>query len=512
MTAPTSSSESAGVPAPFTGADAELQAADALTGDDVGGKVVRGGAVRVAGIVAQNLFVALGAVILLRYLGVDDFGRFGTVMALISIVQGVTDAGLTVTGTRELALRGSDGARRELLAHILSLRVLLTAIGVVFAVGFAVVAGYDEAMVVGTAVAGVAALLLNVQGAFLLPMVVELRNGTIALNEVLRQFFNVVGWTLAALAGASLGWFFGAQVLAGLAMLALVPVLIGRRYLVRPGWTNEQMRGLVTVGLPVAISTVLVVVYFKVLVIIVSLLSTETETGLFATSARVFDMTTMLPLTFAVLILPVLTVAHRDDPARLRYVLQQLTQAMVVVGVGVAIAVAVLAEPVLLILGGSEYEGAAPILRIQCIALATLFVGSAWNPTLIAMGRQLWVAAASGIGLVAIVVLGALLVPSRDAEGAAIAAAIADSLLLVSLYVLLRRAGPGRDVRLGFALKVVPLAAAALIVGLAVGLPPIVGAVLAMALYAVGAYVLGLIPDEVVHEVRRRIPLGSANH
>ena len=34
----------------------------------------------------------------------------------------------------------------------------------------------------------------------------------------------------------------------------------------------------------------------------------------------------------------------------------------------------------------------------------------------------------------------------------------------------------------------------------------------AMALYAVGAYVLGLIPDEVVHEVRRRIPLGSANH
>jgi O-antigen/teichoic acid export membrane protein len=510
VTPPSSTTPPGDLPAPFTGPDAESEAADALAGPDVGGRVVRGGAVRVAGIVAQNLLVALGAVVLLRYLGIDDFGRFGTVMALIAIVQGVTDAGLTITGTRELALREAGHARHDLLGHILSLRIALTSAGVVAAVLFALGAGYDEVMVVGTAVAGIAALLLNVQGAFLLPLVVELRNGLIAINEVLRQLFNVVFWALAVVAGAGLGWFFGAQVAAGVLMLALVPVLIGRAALVRPRWTAEQLRGLITVGLPVAISSVLIVVYFKVLIIIVSLLSTESQTGLFATSARIFDMTAMLPLTFSVLILPVLTVAARDDEGRLRYVLGQMTQAMAVAGVGVAIAVAVLAEPVLLVLGGEDFVDAAPILRVQCVALATLFVASAWSPTLIAMGRQVSVAVASGIGLLAVIVLGVALVPGMDAQGAAVAAAIADILLLAALYVLLRRAGPGRDVRLGFLARLLPLTALALAVGLGLGLPDLAGGVAAIVLFAAGALLLRLVPHEVLDAARRRTAPAAA--
>jgi O-antigen/teichoic acid export membrane protein len=70
----------------------------------------------------------VGAVLLLRHLGVDDFGRYGTVMALLGIVQGISDAGLTMTGSRELAVRAGE-ERRELLAHLLGLRILVTGAG-----------------------------------------------------------------------------------------------------------------------------------------------------------------------------------------------------------------------------------------------------------------------------------------------------------------------------------------------------------------------------------------------
>ena len=86
------------------GGDGDRQFPDVLGDHEVGGRVVRGGAQRAIGFVAANLLTLAGAVILTRYLGVDDFGRFGTVMALLAIVQGIADAGLTMTGSRELAL------------------------------------------------------------------------------------------------------------------------------------------------------------------------------------------------------------------------------------------------------------------------------------------------------------------------------------------------------------------------------------------------------------------------
>ena len=108
-----------------------------LDDEHVGRRVVHGGAQRAAGFAASNLLTVVGAVVLLRYLGVAEFGRYGTVMALLAVVQGISDAGLTVTGTRELAVVDDETRRREILSHVLGLRIVLSAAGVAFAVAFA---------------------------------------------------------------------------------------------------------------------------------------------------------------------------------------------------------------------------------------------------------------------------------------------------------------------------------------------------------------------------------------
>ncbi len=45
------------------------------------------------------------AALLLRHLGVAESGRYVTVMSLVAIAGTVADAGLNITGSRELALR-----------------------------------------------------------------------------------------------------------------------------------------------------------------------------------------------------------------------------------------------------------------------------------------------------------------------------------------------------------------------------------------------------------------------
>src|SRR5918999_2460696 len=98
---------------------------DVLSGPDVADRVVRGGAVRAAGFGLVNLLGVLGSVVLLRHLGVADFGRYGTVTALVAIAAGLADAGLNMTGSRELALLPRGPERRRLLGALLGVRLLL---------------------------------------------------------------------------------------------------------------------------------------------------------------------------------------------------------------------------------------------------------------------------------------------------------------------------------------------------------------------------------------------------
>jgi O-antigen/teichoic acid export membrane protein len=470
----------------------------AASSDDVGQRVVRGGVARASGFIVSNLLAAAGAVVILRYLGVTEFGRYGTVMALAAIVQGITDAGLSVTGTRELSLAGSAADRRRVLAHLVGLRIILTGIGVPAAVAFSALVGYDSTLVKGTALAGAAVFLMSVQSAMLIPLSVDLRNVALTVNEVLRQGILIVGFVLLALAGAGLLAFFAVQIAAGLVLMAIVPLLLERHDRVRPRWTLQEMRSLAAVGLPVALAAVVTAAYVRVLVVVMSLRSDDPEQiGLFVTSTRVFELVAALPVMLSIIVLPVVSVAARDDRARLRYVVQQMTQAMAVGGTLVTITIALAAEPILRILGGPEYVDAAPVLRIQSIALLTLFITAAWTPTLIGMHRQGSVAAATAIGLLIAITAGVALVPGAQAEGAAWAAATADAFVLLAVYVLLRRAGPGRDLRLDFVPRLLVAAALALATALVPGIPALVDAVMGAAIFAVAVLALRIVPPEI---------------
>ena len=108
---------------------------------------------RVVGYGGGLLATALASVFLLRYLGVADFGRFMTVIALLGILQALTDAGLSVVGQRAYVLSPAPAARRELTADLLGLRLAISLPAVAGATLFAWIAGYPSVLVWGTAVA-----------------------------------------------------------------------------------------------------------------------------------------------------------------------------------------------------------------------------------------------------------------------------------------------------------------------------------------------------------------------
>jgi O-antigen/teichoic acid export membrane protein len=473
---------------------------DLLRSPKAAGKVVRGAAVRGLGYGLSVFFVAAASVFLLRHLGVADFGRFATIMSLIAIVSGVTDAGLTAVGARDLPLRPRPG-QPPLVANLLGLRLLVTPIGVLGAAAFALVAGYDDELVVGTLLAGAGLVLINAQATMMLPLQVELRIGRLTAVEVLRQALTVAGIVVLVAAGASLLPFFSVPIVVGLGVLAASPLLIGPNLVFRPALDRREWRTLVREALPLAASIVMSVVYFRVLIILVSLLSTAHETGLYATSFRVFEILFGLPTLVLTVALPVLAVAY-DDRARLRYVLQRMTEVGAVAAAFLAILIVIVARPVIELLGGSEYADAAPILRIQAFALVAVFLGQVWQLGLISIRRQSALVVANGLALALVLALGVPLVAAYDATGAAVAAVVAEAVLAAVLFVLLARADVALRPGLEFLWK--PALAGALMAAclLVPGLPVAVTALLGTAVFALAIWLTRALPAEVLDAFR----------
>jgi O-antigen/teichoic acid export membrane protein len=290
-----------------------------------GSRVVRGSAVRTLGYGVAVLIGLPISVVVLRYLGVADYGKYATVAAILGIVAGVSDLGLTAVGIRDMSRRPLDEGQR-LLETLLGVRVLAAAAGVAAASIFALGVGYEDAIVIGVLVAGLGVILNSAQATLAIPLWVSLRIPTLTALDVARPALILAGVIIAVLLGATLVLLLAVQAVVATMLLAATILVVGRARAARPSFDLVRARRLVRMALPVTVATTIGVIYFGSLVVVVSLVGTETDTGLYGTSFRIFELVLALPALVITITLPVLSVAARDDPARFRYALQRTAE------------------------------------------------------------------------------------------------------------------------------------------------------------------------------------------
>ena len=135
------------------------------------------------------------AAVLIRYLGADEYGQYITVFSLVAVLGTITEAGTTNLGIREYTIRSGDD-RERLMRHLLGMRTVLTLVGIVAGVAFALVAGYERAMVLGTLLGGIGLLFTLLQATVAIPLSVSLRLGTVTLEFARAVIEEETGTTL----------------------------------------------------------------------------------------------------------------------------------------------------------------------------------------------------------------------------------------------------------------------------------------------------------------------------
>jgi O-antigen/teichoic acid export membrane protein len=469
---------------------------DILRSGEAGGQVIRGGMVRAGGYgVSVLLSVAISA-ILLRHLGVEQFGQYGTIAAIAGIVLGITDAGLTSIGAREISLLPLGQQRERLASTLLVVRLVTTTLGVLVAIAFTLIA-YSSTLSIGMALVGLSVILISVQSMATVPLFVSLRVIPLTAFEVARQVMTLVAIALLAIAGAGLVPFFAVQIPVSLLLLIATLIYVRQTFALSFVLDKQLIRDVVVKTLPMSAAVAMNILYLGAMVVVVSLISSEYDTGLFVTSARIMEVLILLPGITMNLALPVLSVASAEDHGRLSAALQKMVEVGFLVSSTIVVGIVVMAPVVIVLLGGPSYEPASAILRVQVLAIVGAFMTQTMQYALISLHRQRALIVTNAVALVCVIVGGTGLTIAFGPKGAAAAVVIAEALLATTMWIALHRSAPDVHLHLRFLLRLVIAVAAGLAVGLLIPISAWITGPLAIVVVLAVAFALRVFPPEL---------------
>jgi O-antigen/teichoic acid export membrane protein len=482
--------------------DDALAEVDLLSTAEAGPAAVRGGAMRISSFLAGSLVSIGTAALLFRHLGVVNTGRYTTALSLSAVVTGFTDLGLTAIGMRELAvLKGQE--RASLARNLLGIRLVLTVVGVLLLSAFAFVA-YGRLLGLGVLIAGGGVLLQNTQTTLAVPLMAGLRLGWVSALDLARQLLTAALIVVFVLLGADLLPFLATAGIAAAIVLPITAVLVRRMIPLSASFDLAQWRALLGPVLTYSAAVAASTLYFRVAIVIVSVIASAQQLGYFSISFRVVEVLFTIPGLLVGAAFPIFARAARDDPARLGYALSRVFEVSLMVGVWIALSIAVGAHLAIEVIGGSRFLPATPVLAVQGIAVGATFVSSVWGFGMLSLHlhRLILTFNLAMLALVAVVV--AILVPLDGAQGAAIGTASVEVVAAIGNGLLLVRGRP----HLAPSLRIVPRVALAALLGAAPalleGLPVILRVLLSTVIYVAVLVVLRAPPAELLSLVPGR--------
>ncbi|MBI4022603.1 flippase [Candidatus Berkelbacteria bacterium] len=463
-------------------------------------------------ILTVGLSLALLA-ILGRLLGVEGLGQYTTVVTFMGMIAVLADFGFFFILVRELSL--PDARPQEAVANVIGLRTVLAVLvyGLGLAIGWQL--DYPAPVLAGLGIIAIGQFALTFQNTFIAVLQAKLQMGRAVIADVIGRglVVGLAAWIAAG--GGGLAEVFWA-VTAGYLVTSLVAFFLTNALVpIRIAADLGYWRYLVAEALPLGINSVLQFVYFKVDTILLSLLKSSVEVGIYGVPFRILEVLIALPGFFINSIFPILTKLYGQEDPKWRIVFQQSFDLLTLLTFPMVVGGMLLAEP-LVAIAGPEFVHVATltlggvaitpvlILQVLMVGVGLSYLSFIFNALILAAGKQRWLVAPNVGYAVFNIGLNLLLIP-RLSYLAAAAITVATEALILTVSILLA----SRLITFPVRLQTIPksLAASAVMAGLLWALP---GANLwlevpvAILVYGVLVYRLGAVDPETIRALLRR--------
>ncbi|HCX27662.1 MAG TPA: hypothetical protein DHI91_00800 [Candidatus Portnoybacteria bacterium] len=420
------------------------------------------GAARVIGTLLALVAIGLTT----RYLTKTEWGEYSIMLTFGSIFAVLADGGFYQLLVREISRPGADEAK--VASNIFTMKLFISFFIFALAPLVSIFFPYSTQACWGIAVGIVGFWFLSGSQVFMGIFQKYLRMDRAAIAELVGRLVQLVliwlfiRWQLGFL------WIVATLTLGGLVNFILIYQMAQKHLRVTWRFDFDFWRESFKQSYPLAISGILVMIYFSFGSLILSVFRPVAEVGIYRLAYKVLESLIFFPSMFVGLIMPILSSAALDDWARFKNILQKGYDVLMIFALPLVLGTPFVAGQTIKLLGGGLYPESIPVLNILIVAVGIIFFGTLFSFGLIALGRQkslLWISAA---GAVINLLLNFILIPRYSYTAAAIITVGTELLVTILMAVAIWRTIhylPGSRVALKSLLAALVMAAALWFIG-----------------------------------------------
>jgi O-antigen/teichoic acid export membrane protein len=386
--------------------------------------------------ISSNLLLT---VIITRYLGVENFGKYSFIMAIIWVLSPLISLGLPQILCREIAKEKEKAANFLGTTWVINAFIVPLLLLIVLATAF-----FTKLETVSTVALLIATgfFVLRILHKFIISLFTAyeaMEYDTISTFVIrLAELLCIAVAVLFDLGFLSL--FIAIGVADTLGLLSAVFMLKKWFVLPRLAINFEQIRYMLKEALPLAFVDLYMLLFVYVDIFVLKIFTTEFEIGLFQSSQKIFLGFLPVPVSISVALLPLMSSLTASDSSleKLRGIYTKVFKFFLIISLIIAIPGAIFSENIIRFLFGVEFLDAAVVMRILFFALPFLFLSTFTRTTLVALNRQKYLFSSGWICVLANLILDLLLVPKYGYVGAGIGTLMASVILAaINIYFLL---------------------------------------------------------------------------
>ena len=384
---------------------------------------------------STRLLPALLFIYIARKLGDEDFGKLSFAYSFAGICFIAADFGLSTILIRNVSRQKE--LTREYVGNILALKIVLSFICISVIGLFVLFTDYP---------ADIITLLVIFCGVMFFKALIDFYCAIFNAYERMdiEAFLKGTNHILLFLSGVTV--LLVGYGLFGLANVFLIVYSISSIigfYIVyvsivkiRPSFDLRFWKYIFRESLPLALTVIFTVIYFKIDVVMLSLIrGNNSEIGWYSAAMRLVELIGVIPALVVSALFPIVSGLHRESIASLRKVYKTSFRYLVVIALPIAVGTLLLSEHLIYTIYGEGYLKTIPALKILSFALVFIFVNYILMNILVAVDRQMTNAIMAGTCVFVNIVLNMCLIPHYGYLGAGTATVITEIVLFaLGLY------------------------------------------------------------------------------
>ncbi len=369
-----------------------------------------------------------------EYLGPEGFGKYATVLAFFAFFSAIVDLGLAPVTAREISKEGAD--ERYILGRVLALRLISSAILLLFAPLVLFFFNYEQDLKIGIVVAAAAVLFssssLLLNGIFQKNLAMD----RVAFVEFFGKLLQVVLVTLIV----RNDWGFlavASTLLAALAFNAIVVFWLSRSFVkFSLKFDGVFWKDFLKESSPLAATALITFAYFKLDTIILSVLQSNSDVGIYNVAYKIMENLIFFPAMLAGLILPLLSRTLTTNRELFEDIVDKTFKVFLLIVFPLVVGVWVLAPEIIAIVSGTGFEESVRVLRILVFALGCIFFGHYFTMLLVVGNAQKKLMKALIFAAIVNISLNFLLIPQYSYMAAAFVSLITECLVVLLIGTL----------------------------------------------------------------------------